>query len=65
MNEIEILDLYKRIENELLSCWDITLLNDTYTFIFTGLLKARLKKKYSNYEEKANRYIFIKFFYYI
>ena len=57
MNEIEILDLYKRIENELLSCWDITLLNDTYTFIFTGLLKARLKKKYSNHEEKANQYI--------
>ena len=57
MNESEILDLYKKIESELLSCWDITLLNDTYTFIFTGLLKARLKKKYSNYEEKANRYI--------
>jgi len=57
MNENEILDLYKKIENELLSCWDITLLNDTYTFIFTGLLKARLKKKYSNYEEKANQYI--------
>jgi len=57
MNENEILDLYKKIENELLSCWDITLLNDTNTFIFTGLLKARLKKKYSNYEEKANQYI--------
>lgn len=57
MNEKEILNLYKKIENELLSCWDITLLNDTYTFIFTGLLKARLKKKYLNYEEKTNMYI--------
>jgi len=57
MNEKQILNLYKKIENELLSCWDITLLNDIYTFIFTGLLKARLKKKYLNYEEKANQYI--------
>ncbi len=57
MDEVQILTLYKEIEKELLSCWDITLLNDVYTFIFTGILKARLKKKYSNYEEKANEYI--------
>lgn len=57
MNEKEVFELYKRIESELLSCWDVTLLNDIYTFIFTGLVKARLKKKYENYEEKANQYI--------
>lgn len=57
LNEVDILLLYKEIEDELLSCWDVTLLNDMYTFIFTGLLKARLKKKYKNYEELANKYI--------
>ena len=56
-NILDVLDLYKEIEDELLSCWDVTLLNDMYTFIFTGLLKTRLKKKYKNYEEKANKYI--------
>ena len=29
LNEKEILDLYAKVEKELLSCWDITLLNDT------------------------------------
>ena len=57
LTEKEILDLYTKVEKELLSCWDITLLNDTYTFIFTGMLKNRLKRKYKNYEEKANEYI--------
>lgn len=53
----ELLKLYKDIENKLLSCWDITLLNDLYAFIFTGLLKNRLKKKYPNNEDIANKYI--------
>ena len=57
MNEKQVLKLYAEIEKELLSCWDITLLNDTYTFIYTGFLKSRLKKKYKNYKEKANIYI--------
>lgn len=57
MNENDVMNLYNKIEKELLSCWDITLLNDTYTFICTGLLKNRLKKKYENYEEIANKYI--------
>lgn len=57
LTEQEIMNLYKEIEKELLSCWDVTLLNDMYTFIFTGLLKARLKKKYKNYEEISNKYI--------
>ena len=54
LNEKEVIDLYSKIENKLLSCWDITLLNDLYTFIFTGLLKKHLKKKYKNYEEITN-----------
>ena len=52
----EIIKLYSLIKDELLSCWDITLVNDLYSFIFTGLLKKRLKKKkYS--DEKINDYI--------
>ncbi len=57
MTAKEILELYDKIEDKLLSCWGITLLNDTYAFIFTGLLKARLKKKFKNHEELANSYI--------
>ena len=57
MSAKEILELYDKIQDQLLSCWGITLLNDTYSFIFTGLLKARLKKKYDNHEELANSYI--------
>lgn len=57
LSKQDIVDLYNKIQKELLSCWDITLLNDTYTFIFTGILKNRLKKKYVDYEQKANEYI--------
>ena len=57
MTAKEILELFDKIQDKLLSCWGITLLNDTYAFIFTGLLKARLKKKYKNHEELANSYI--------
>ena len=57
MTAKEILELYDKIEDKLLSCWGVTLLNDTYAFIFTGLLKARLKKKFRNHEELANKYI--------
>ncbi len=57
MTADEILELFDKIQDKLLSCWGITLLNDTYAFIFTGLLKARLKKKYRNHEELANKYI--------
>ena len=57
LNEEEVLKLYDRVGRELFSCWDVTLLNDTYAFIYTGLLKNRLKKKYKNYEEMSNKYI--------
>jgi pyruvate,water dikinase len=52
----EVIKLYGVIKDELLSCWDITLVNDLYSFIYTGLLKNRLSKK--NYsEELVNDYI--------
>ncbi|MEE1137154.1 MAG: PEP/pyruvate-binding domain-containing protein [Acutalibacteraceae bacterium] len=57
MSPSEILELFDKIQDRLLSCWGITLLNDTYAFIFTGLLKARLRKKYKNHEELVNSYI--------
>lgn len=57
MSAKEILALFDKIENQLLSCWGITLLNDVYAFVFTGLLKAHLKKRYENHEEIANSYI--------
>ncbi len=57
MTPKEIFELFDKIQDKLLSCWGITLLNDTYAFIFTGLLKARLKAKYENHEELANKYI--------
>ena len=52
----EIIKLYSIIKDELLSNWDITLVNDLYSFIFTGLLKKRLNKKHYS-EEKINDYI--------
>lgn len=57
MSPKEIFELFDKIQDQLLSCWGITLLNDTYAFIFTGLLKSRLKKKYKNHEQLANSFI--------
>ena len=52
----EIITLYGKVKKELLDIWDITLVNDLYAFIYTGLLKKKLKKK--NYkDEKINDYI--------
>ena len=53
-----IKELYKKISDKVLSCWDITLLNDMYAFIFTGLLKSSLKKSgEKDFETKTNDYI--------
>lgn len=57
MDGKEIASLYNKIQDKLFSCWDITLLNDTYSFLFTGLLKSGLKKKYENADEVTNRFI--------
>jgi len=56
MKTKDILKLYTKVKEDLLSNWDITLVNDLYSFIYTGLLKKRLaKKKLSN--EVINDYI--------
>ncbi len=41
----ELVVLYHELYDTLLSCWDVTLLNDIYSFIFTGLVKKRLGEK--------------------
>ncbi|MCR5835548.1 MAG: phosphoenolpyruvate synthase [Lachnospiraceae bacterium] len=53
----ELLEMYGEIKDKLLSIWDITLLNDMYAFIFTGLVKSRLTKKYNFSEAECNNYI--------
>lgn len=40
-----ILAHYKSLLEKVTEQWDLTLVNDMYTFLFTGLLKARLKAK--------------------
>ena len=50
--------LYTEVSDRVLSVWDITLLNDLYAFIFTGLLKSAVKKSgVSDFEKKANDFI--------
>lgn len=57
-SDAEILEHYQNIKNMVSEKWDITLVNDMYSFIYTGLLKAYLKaKKVPDTEEAANRYI--------
>ncbi|MBO4981459.1 MAG: phosphoenolpyruvate synthase [Lachnospiraceae bacterium] len=38
----ELVALFRELEDTLLSVWDVTLLNDIYAFLFTGLFKKRL-----------------------
>ncbi len=54
MTAQEIFELYDLIEARILSNWGVTLLNDTYAFLFTGLLKQRLKRKMPGAEAAAN-----------
>lgn len=42
----ELLALYGELKRALASQWDLTLVNDMYAFIFTGLLKASLRQKH-------------------
>ena len=57
MTKAQKKELFDAIKSEVLDIWDITLLNDMYTFIYTGLSKSRLKKKYEDYETRLNGYI--------
>lgn len=57
-NPYELLKLYEEIRISLADVWDLTLVNDMYSFIFTGLLKNSLKKSNpQNYSELTNKYI--------
>lgn len=54
----ELITLFEDIKVRVLENWDITLLNDMYSFLFTGLLKNSLKRKdITDYEKKTNDYI--------
>ena len=53
----ELVKLFNDVKVKLFDCWDVTLLNDMYSFIFTGLLKSRMKKKYKKDDNEINDYI--------
>ena len=58
LNNSELVTLYNKLMDKVLNNWGITLLNDGYAFLYTGLLKARFKKmKIENYEYVTNEYI--------
>ena len=52
----ELIEIFNDIKGRLFDIWDVTLLNDMYAFIYTGLLKARIRKKGKD-EETVNDYI--------
>ena len=57
-NNAEILAHYKNMLENVTEKWDLTLVNDMYAFLYTGLLKSRLKAgKVPDAEELANRCI--------
>ena len=49
----ELVQLYERIKKEIMSEWDITLVNDMYTFIYTFLAN-----KQNNREQLVPGYFF-------
>ncbi len=54
----ELFIIYSELKETLADCWDLTLVNDMYAFIFTGLLKHALKSKgCENPEDTANQII--------
>lgn len=56
MSNKQIFKLYEKVKKDILNIWDITLVNDLYSFIFTGILKKRLNSKNIS-SEKINDYI--------
>lgn len=57
MSNEELVSQFRVIEKKLFACWDITLVNDLYTFIYTGLLKHFLRKKYDDADDKTNEFL--------
>ncbi|MBQ2803452.1 MAG: phosphoenolpyruvate synthase, partial [Lachnospiraceae bacterium] len=57
-DNVQLTAYYKDLEKRVTNRWDITLVNDMYSFLFTALLKARLKaKKVAGYEMVTKQYI--------
>lgn len=57
MSNEELIAQFRIIEKKLFACWDITLINDLYTFVHTGLLKHFLAKKYDDADDKTNEFL--------
>lgn len=54
----ELYKLYQELRKKIFSNWGVTLLNDTYAFIYTGLLKGIYRKSGNpDYEEKVQKKI--------
>lgn len=54
----KILEHYKNLLQKVTEKWDLTLVNDMYAFLFTGLLKSRLKaRRIPDADVVANRCI--------
>ena len=53
----ELVSMFNDIKDKLFACWDITLVNDMYSFLFTALVKSRMKKKYGRSDKEINDYI--------
>ena len=51
----EVKTIYDKVKEDILIDWDITLVNDMYSFLYTALLKNRLKKKNVS-EDTINNY---------
>ena len=57
LEPFELVKMFNGIRDKLFGCWDITLVNDMYAFIFTALVRSRLKKKYKKDDKEINSYI--------
>lgn len=57
-DNLTLFSYYRTLQKMTVKRWDITLVNDMYAFLFTGLLKAHLKAlKVPNHEQIANQAI--------
>lgn len=53
-----LLAVYEALKQALASQWDLTLVNDMYAFIYTGLLKAALRRRHPDSADAlTNQYI--------
>ncbi|MDO4283080.1 MAG: phosphoenolpyruvate synthase [Clostridia bacterium] len=58
MDNRSLVKLYMLIEKGILTDWDLTLINDMYAFIYTGLLKKKIEKIDKDHADKiVNQYI--------